>query len=434
MMHTTTEPATVKVPIFAHHRDVALAKLAKLQRRAARYGQTISWTERQFVEQRKVTMWDGKTKVVDVARIELAVAGSAPRCGDYTFMAQLELAPGGVLVSEVPGVEIGDLGFKWDGRCDHCGSNRARKVAFIVEGPDGRKVVGKSCLRDHLGMDAPEGLLWQFAQFADLTADRGDDEESWGGGSYRWEEMTLGVVATARAAMALWGWRPSSHEGQTTARHTMLLFERPSRDSKGRDPWAAERQQLRDELKANSDHYYRTAEAVIEWGKSLTTGRSDYERNLSVALNADVVVGKTFNLVVSAAAAYDRQVAREDEARKAREAEEARKASMPKSMHVGQAGERITATVTLERRVVLPDNGYGVSYIFKFRADDGPVLAWKTSSDARVDMTRADGSKWSKPVVVNDRVVIAATVKDHAEFRGEKETRVLRAKFAPIAK
>ena len=46
MMHTTTDPATFSVSIFAHHRDAALAKLAKLARKADRYGQSITWTER----------------------------------------------------------------------------------------------------------------------------------------------------------------------------------------------------------------------------------------------------------------------------------------------------------------------------------------------------------------------------------------------------
>lgn len=429
MMHTNPEPATFSLPIYAHHRDDAVAKLTKLQRRAARYGQSITWTERPFTETVKVRLWDGRVEDRTVARIELQVTGSAPRCGEYTFMAQLERAPGGVLVSAVPGVEIGDLGFKWDGRCDHCGSNRARKVAYVVEGPDGRKVVGKSCLRDHLGMDAPEGLLWQFAQYADLAAGQREDEhDTWGFGGYRWEEMTLGVVATARAAIALWGWRPSSHEGTNTARHVMLLFERPSRDGKGRDPWEGERKQLRDELKANGDHYYRTAEAVIAWGKTLTSARSDYERNLAVALNADVVVSKTFNLVVSAAAAYDRQVAREDEARKQREADEARRAGAPKSTHVGQPGDRLTMAATLERRISLPDRGFGESTILVFRTDEGPVLSWKTSSGYRALRHPTEG----RPLELNDRVTVTATVKAHAEFKGEAETRVLRAKFAAI--
>jgi hypothetical protein len=430
MMHTTTGPATHTVAIFAQHYARAMDKLVKIQRRAARYGQTISWTERKFTEQCKVYRWDGKALAKEIERVELTITGSAPQCGEYVFLAKLEQAPGGVLVSAVPGVEIGDLGFHWNGRCDHCGSNRARKVAFVVESPNGRKVVGKSCLRDHMGTDSPEGLLWQFAAFADLSRDAADEDSMWGG-SYRWEESTLGVVAAARAAIALWGWRPSSHEGMTTASHVNLIYGRVERDGKGREINAEERRQLRDELKANGDHYYDTASKVIEWGRSLQFSRSDYERNLSVALGGDTVVGKTYNLVVSAAAAYDRQVAREDEQRKQREAEEAKRASMPKSYHVGEIGDRVTFTTTLERRVVLPDNGFGPSYIFVFRADDGPVLSWKTGSEPRVECNRSVRATGTKPVEVNDRVVVTATVKAHAEFRGEKETRVLRAKLAP---
>lgn len=421
VMHAQPEAATCKVAIFAHHRSLAIGKLEKLAKRAARYGQSITWTERPFVERIAFYDWSGERQTKDVHRVELSVTGSAPKAGEYVFLAQLERMPGGVMVSAVTGAEIGQLGYEWNGRCDHCGSNRARRVAFVVEGPDGRKIVGKSCLRDHLGTDAPEGLLWQFAQFKELDAASKDEE--WGGGGYRWEESTLGVIATARAAIALYGWRPSSHEGFTTATYTNLLYSPPSRDSKGRDVHATERAALRTDLKERGDHYRAEAEAVVDWGRNLTP-RGDYEHNLKVALAGDVVVGKTFNLVVSACAAFDRQVAREDEAKRQREAEEAKRASMPKSNHTGQPGERITHTITVEAVIGLPDYGYGPSTLYKLRSDEGPVLAWKTSSGA----PRIDG----KPLQQGDRAVVAATVKDHAEFRGEKETRVLRAKFTAI--
>jgi hypothetical protein len=115
---------------------------------------------------------------------------------------------------------------------------------------------------------------------------------------------------------------------------------------------------------------------------------------------------------------------REDEQRREREAKEAARANMPKSTHVGQPGDRITHTVTVEAVIGLPDYGYGPSTLYKLRSDAGPVLAWKTGSGA----PRIDG----KPLQQGDRATVTATVKAHADFKGEAETRVLRAKFAAI--
>lgn len=413
---------TAQVAIFAHHRAAAVAKLEKLAKKAAKYGQSITWTERPFTETVKRGRWDDEKIEVQLHKIEFTVTGDAPRVGEYRFLASLEQAPGGVLVSGIREAEIGALGYEWDGRCDHCGSNRYRKQAFVVEGPDGsRKIVGKSCLRDHLGTDIPGNMLNAFT-FDDIAGMGADEEEGGWGGYGRWEESTLGVIATARAAIALYGWRPSSFEGMTTSTYVNLVYSPPSRDHKGRVVHDEERQAIRTELRERGEHYYETARKVIDWGQALQP-RGDYEHNLKVALNADIVIGKTFALVVSAAAAYDRQVAREDEAKKRREAEEARLASMPKSFHLGQPGDKLSAAVTIEQRRVLPDYGFGCSMLYVMRADDGALLSWKTSTDPRVN---------GKPTEVGERYRIAFTVKSHAEFRDTPETRVARVKFEAL--
>lgn len=423
MQSPDRQEGPVKVSILAHYRDAARDKLQKLAKRAAKYGQEISWTERPYVEEVQRVDWSGEKKKVLIHRIEFEITGTAPRCGDYKFLAALERAPGGVLISAVKGAEIGPAGREWDGRCEHCRQPRQRVYAYVVESADGeRKIVGKSCLRDHLGMDVPAGLLALF-QFEPEDISGGDEEGGWGGYG-RWEESTLGVIAAARAAIAIWGWRPSSHEGMTTSSYVNLIFGPVHRDSKGREINAEERKALRDELKAKADHYYDEAQKVLEWGRNLEP-RSDYEHNLKVALAGDFVISKTFNLVISACAAYDRQVAVEDKRRAEREAEEARKAAMPKSFHLGQPGERLEAVVTIEHAFAMPDNGFGPSTLYKMRSDEGPVLAWFTSS----------GAKCGKDYVERgQRFRIAFTVKAHGEFRDEAETRVLRVKFLEAVK
>lgn len=417
------EQGPAKVSILAHYRDAAREKLAKVAKKAAKYGQEISWTERPYVETVKRVDWSGEERKIDIHRIEFEIVGSAPRIGDYKFLAELERVPGGVMISAVKGAEIGPAGRNWDGRCEHCHQPRQRFYAYVVENGAGeRKIVGKSCLRDHLGMDVPAGLLSMF-RFDPEKEIGGEDEGGWGGYG-RWEESTLGVIAAARAAIAIWGWRPSSHEGWTTSSYVNLVFGKIERDSKGREYNAKERAQLRAELKDKAEHYYEEAKRVLEWGQNMEP-RSDYEHNLKIALNSDFVIGKTFNLVISACAAFDRQVAREDERRKQREAEEARKASMPKSFHVGKVGERLEAVVTVEAAFAMPDRGFGPSTLFKLRSDEGPVLAWFTSA----------GAKCGKDYVERgQRFKIAFTVKEHTEFRDEAETRVLRVKFIEAVK
>lgn len=411
------------VPVLAFYAPEARAKLEKLQRRAARYGQVISWTETARTETTKRVRPDGKTVDVVVERVDFAVDGEAPRVGDFRFLASLERHEGGVLVSSIGSVEIGSIGYDWTGGCEHCGSNRRRSYGYVVEGPDGeRKVVGKSCLRDFTGCDVPASAISIFEYLRDFG---GSDEESesWGG-SGRWAETIEGVIATTRAAIALWGWRPSSHEGQTTASYVNLVYAKRSYDRQGREYNGEERKALEAELAARTDHYEDEAQSVLDWGRDLSP-RGDYEHNLKVALAGSYVDGKTFNLVVSACAAFDRQVAREDEAKAKREAEAARKAALPPSFWVGSIGVRKDfGIVTVEGVYAMPDNGFGPSQLYKFRTEDGALLSWFSSSFPRID---------GSPVTANDRVALVATVKDHTEFKGDKETRLTRAKMAKPA-
>lgn len=413
MMQTPILPAAELVSILGVFREPAIEKLTKLAKRAARYGQAITWTEARRVVTVERPRWDGKLVKIDVEYIDLAITGAAPKVGDFKFLATLEREPGGVLISAVPGVEIGDFGRAWDGRCDHCGSNRARRTAFVVEDASGRKIVGRSCLRDHMGMDAPAGLMQLFTYFRSIIG-LGDDEPGWFG-SGRWQDSTLGVVAASRAAIALWGWRPKSAEGMSTGAYVGLLTARL--DPKNDRHLVELRDQLNRELRERGDHYQTVAEQVIDWGHALKP-RGDYEHNLKVALASQSCGQKTWGLVVSAAAAFDRQVAVEEKRK-------AEAAAAPASYHFGEIGKRTTANVTIERVQGLPDYGYGPSILYVLREDGGALLSWKTSPDTD---TRIGGQR----VEVGTKAVATFTPKEHTEFRGQPETRIKRCKLAAL--
>lgn len=408
-------PEIKTVTILAQLADGAREALAKLAKRGARYGQTISWTETPRTEQRgtRHAVVDGVRKAVPIMVdvIDLAITGEAPRVGEFTFEAALERAPGGVIVSSAPGTtkSVGKLGRQWDGRCDHCGSKRARTHGFIVAKGRTRKVVGRSCLRDHLGMDAPESLAARFAFLRDL--EQLGAEDSWGGwGSSL--NVVDDLIATARACIALWGWRPASFDGQTTADQVWLRDR--SVPSKSRE-LQQQQAQLRAEIKANGDRYRDEAAQIIAWARALKPGRSDYLHNLQVACGADVVKAKHQNLVISAAAAWDKQVEREAERKRAAEIE---KAKRPASEWIGTVGQRIECDAAeLISTRVLPDNGFGESTIYKFALASGPVLTWITG-----------GQGLGRDVKLGAKFNLRGTVKGHSEFRDVKETKLARCK------
>lgn len=410
-MHADVTAAGQLVSILAIYREECVERLTKLQKRAARYGQTISWTETPRTVDKSYTRPDGKRIKRTVDMVDMVIHGSAPRVGDFVFDAQLERTPAGVLIAGRKDAKVGKLGQNWDGRCDHCGSKRARTYGYVVSKGRTRKVVGKSCLRDYLGTDAPAGLAAMFTHLRELDS-AGDDEGMFGGFGGGWGDLTESVIVASRAAIAIWGWRPASYDGQTTGFLARLASDTP-RYHRGREIHGEERKLIRDELKAHGDRYEREAQAVLAWGRALK-GRSDYEHNLRVALANDTTNTKRYGLVVSASAAYDRQQAVEAERK-------AEKAKRPTSEWFGKVGERVTVdSAELVGRIVLPDYGFGPQILFKFVDPAGRAFSWKTGSQPRVD---------GQPLELGRSYKVAAAIKQHAEYKGEKETRVTRAKF-----
>lgn len=108
--------------------------------------------------------------------------------------------------------------------------------------------------------------------------------------------------------------------------------------------------------------------------------------------------------------------------------EEHKKAKMPKrdsknSEYVGNVGDKITVKATLKKEYTYETNyGYygGSSTIYNFEDEDGNILVWNTSSMPYVN---------DRPIETGKKYEITGTVKDHKEYKGEKETVLIRCKI-----
>lgn len=103
-----------------------------------------------------------------------------------------------------------------------------------------------------------------------------------------------------------------------------------------------------------------------------------------------------------------------------REAEEARiKAEKAKSQHVGEIGDKLNFNGVYVRSGSWKQrafNGYGTTtmYVHTFKDDDGNVFIWKTQNGVNLESGEA--------------VFIKGTVKNHTEYKDEKQTELTRCK------
>lgn len=392
------------ITVLHARRDEARKVLTKLSKKAHRYGcPDIKFTAgppRQVEDY--VVDWDGSGRKVTQLVCDFFVEGDAPKVGNYEFVAKLEFTAGGVLVQNAPGKQASERFRNVGSWCDHCETDRQRRDVFVVEDDEGNQMqVGRTCLRDFLGMDSPNAIMGRFRFWQEI-----DDVERGLGMAYQWSASTVGMLELSAVGIRLFGWcskgQANMDESLTpTVTYVMLglTTQTLSRTE------ANLKRRLIAEL---SDSDREMAHRVLSWARGLD-GSNDYYHNLRVVLTPEAQDDpKRAGLVVSAVAAYQRE-----EERQLRLTKERAEAS--KSVHLGAEKERLKGLlVTKTDSRVVGGSSFGECVLIKFRTEDGNVLSWFTGSGTG----RENGEQF----------VIDGTVKRHTEFNGVKETQLTRVK------
>lgn len=101
----------------------------------------------------------------------------------------------------------------------------------------------------------------------------------------------------------------------------------------------------------------------------------------------------------------------------------AREAEKAISQYVGEIGEKITTTATYIGSPYFESRSFGgwgteTCYINTFKDEAGNKIIWKTSA-------RNVGVEFEEGATVQ----LSGTVKEHSEYKGEKQTIIIRAKY-----
>lgn len=388
------------VSVMAYRLPEALAELMKLARKAERYGATpISWKIGDVYPHVHRDR-DGRRHTIAYADIILSGL-EAPKVGNYTFLAKAEITPEGVIVDTVPGesLPVGARERLATGRCEHCNSNRRRNSVFLVRDPNGTVVqVGRTCLGDYLGTNNIAGILSRFRFSQELRGLLAS-----GGFGRNLPDLALELLAVTATAIRLWGWVPKSapeSAGMATAARVSVWFYCPPGDKQSQQ----ERKELEDAI---CDKDWETAEAVMAWVASSEAGDSEYIQNLRVILAPGAVEAHRRGYACSAVAAYQRYLGRLAAHRREAEAESA-------SQWVGKTGDRVKGLklTCLSARTI--ESHFGYSVLYKMRDEAGNIFSWFSSGGANMD----PGSEY----------LLDATIKDHGEYRGVKETQLTRGR------
>jgi len=361
------------------------------------------------------------THAFEIVFREIEIVGETPKFAGWTFLATAERVEDAVFFSTVPGesvpVEFRDTEHALD--CDHCGYSRRRNRTFVVRHENGEhKRVGSTCIKDFLGHTNPLALArmaeWLCA-LRDIAV--GDDDDFWGGGYGGWVPDAYGTesyLAHVAASIRNAGWlsKGKAWELNITERATANCAL-DAISGPGLRASATERRHWRERNHFPTEEDTAKAERDLAWIREHFEARdpdslNDYEHNLRVVTAPDFVKTKHMGVLASMFVYVDRALEREREVSEREKALAERRASV----HFGAEKERLELTLTVDRIILIPDRGYGDSFLHKFITADGNAASWFASR--RGDME--EGGTYR----------VKGTVKGHDEYKGVAETKLNR--------
>lgn len=390
----------MKITVYAELAADVRKKFDRMAKKAAGYGIPFSYTESEEVPTvvRVMGVDPASPSVMyEVSRCTVAGVEFEIECdglikaNGWKVCAKIEHGEKGNIVTGFAGYHASQEWYTAKSNCDHCHVNRFRSVAFLVENEAGElRQVGSSCLKEYTGISPATAAMW--AEIQDLSEMTMDCTEAvWVSRKPTWMYDVRDIVAHACDAIREFGYRKSDEQNSTKeiVLDRVTAHELPTENGlhEADDVLAWVREQ--DELLSAGE---------VDWNTVSDTVKNCIPLVLSGYAKMNHV-GRLAYLPL----AHKRYVER-----KAREA--AQQLAGRRSEYVGQVGERITVKTETVHLLASWDNQWGVTYLYKLVDVDGNVFIWYAS----------------RPCSATGGEVIKATVKDHGERDGVKQTIVTR--------
>lgn len=287
--------------------------------------------------------------------------------------------------------------------CEHCNTRRQRNNLYVIHNVETNewKQVGGSCLKLYTGglnmeyVAAYMDGITELEEFDGVVTGRGK-------AYYRVEEILSYAVEVINK---------TGYFNAQSAIPTKYLVSELMQDNLGRaiekinDEFKDARLNVRmSEHDFHKDNTMEDVENIIDYYKNLNDD-SEFVHNVKVMLNEGYALPKNFGFLCYLPEGYARYIQKEIE-----------KAKKVETKYFGEVGKRYKDKVIVDVTLVTSwETQWGYTGIYKIVLEDGSILTWKTNNALYLDRNE----KYDK---------ISFTVKEHKEYKGEKQTEVTRCK------
>lgn len=289
--------------------------------------------------------------------------------------------------------------------CEHCNTRRQRNNLFIIHNvkTDEWKQVGGSCLKLYTG-----GLNMEYvtAYMDGITELEECDGVVHIGGKVYWNVEE--VIGYAVEVINKTGYYNAQANIPTKSIVMTLMNRRLDKAIESiNDAFLNAKMGIRFcESDFNKEETADTVKKVIEHYKGINDD-TEFMHNISIILNNKYMNPKNIGYVCYLPKGYTEHI--KEQERIAKRSNE--------TNYFGEVGCRYKSKSINDIVLITTwENQFGVTYVYKITLEDGCVLTWKTNKSLYIN----DGEKFNK---------IDFTVKEHKEYKGEKQTEVTRCKI-----
>jgi len=346
------------------------------------------------------------------------LSGIAPIIAGWELIASCEAKENGTLIKTIPG-KVYPPEYRELLICEHCNSDRRRKYTFIVKNiHTGKyKMVGKSCLKDFLGHVDPN-FYASYLEIINVSEDEYlEDRIPTSGLKFDIQRYLNIVAAIIREKGFMSKAKAAEQEGVLP---TADIAEKIITDIIGKYTIDI------------TDNDKEIAEKALNWCKNLPEyNLNDYMYSIHLLSQEKSIKPKDFGFVASIIPAYLRTIEKQIVAEK--------KATQQKeeaiSSYIGTPGEKIQLELTYissaSYEFQISAWNSTTNWIHKFLDNNGNTVIWKTSKSIGEVV---NGKNWLDRTAIDinsgHNLKLKGTIKDHNEFRGEKQTVLTRCKIS----
>lgn len=347
---------------------------------------------------------DGKKATYRFYPVE--VVGTA-KIDNWEFVATLECHTNGNIIKRYnTGIELPER-FKFsENICEHCFSNRIRTNLYIIHNIETgeHKQVGKSCLKSYTGGLSAEYVAY-YMQIMDLLSE--EDTTSYcnsfvSSKYYKVDE----ALSYALSVTNKYGYKKTlDNDGYVpdSTKNVVISILMDGIENTERHFGL----QIPSEKEIFTEGKRQLVSSIIDYYVKLD-GDTEFLHNIKVILAEKYCNIKNVGLLVYLPFGYKKAMENMDR-------EKIRLENNSGFVYFGEIGKRYKDIETTLSVLTSYDSMYGMTYIYKLEDADNHIFVWKTSN-----------------FFETGNYMVTMSIKDHKEYRGQKQTDVTRCKLREI--